>query len=307
MVYYLQRSIYRQRFVAVRAVALLAMCIRNMISTLRWACIFRSQLRTSLAAWLLVAFSGIFTPAFSLSFQPPPIAAAADLKFALVEVAEHFTRETGHEVNLTFGSSGNFTTQIENGAPFQLFLSADENFVFKLADAGLTLDRGKLYAIGRIVLFAPYGSSLKVVSMADDLKTAVAEGRIKRFAIANPEHAPYGRAAKAALQYMDLWVPIESRLVLGENASQATQFAASGSCEGGIVPLSLSKAPEVAKLGSFALIPADWHAGEPLRQRMVLLQNAGETARAFYQYLQTANAREIFIRYGFVLPEESPK
>lgn len=264
-----------------------------------------ASLGKGMATWLLAVVLGLCAPHIGQASEAPPIAAAADLKFALAEVAEHFAKDTGHEVNLTFGSSGNFKTQIENGAPFQLFLSADENFVFKLADGGLTPDRGVLYAIGRIVLFAPHGSSLKVDGTPDDLKSAVADGRVKRFAIANPEHAPYGRAAKAALQSMGLWPSMESKLVLGENASQATQFAASGSCEGGIIPLSLSKAPEIAKLGSFAQIPADWHGSEPLRQRMVLLQNAGEVAKAFYQYLQTPAARTVFIRYGFVLPEES--
>ena len=281
------------------------MHLREKTFTLHRTRTFPTSLGTEITIWLLAVFLGLCAPQFALASEAPPIAAAADLKFALAEVAGHFTRDTGHEVNLTFGSSGNFTTQIENGAPFQLFLSADENFVFKLADGGLTLDRGSLYAIGRIVLFAPHGSSLKIEGTPDDLKSAVADGRIKRFAIANPEHAPYGRAAKAALRAMGLWPSMQSKLVLGENASQATQFAASGSCEGGIIPLSLSKAPEIAKLGTFALIPAEWHVGEPLRQRMVLLQNAGEAARAFYQYLQTPAARAVFIRYGFVLPEES--
>lgn len=278
--------------------------LKKTFTLLRTSLILAS-LGTGMATWMLAVFLGLCAPHIGQAIEAPPIAAAADLKFALAEVAEHFAKETGHAVNLTFGSSGNFKTQIENGAPFQLFLSADENFVFELADGGLTLDRGSLYAIGRIVLFAPHGSSLKVDGTPDDLKSAVGDGRIKRFAIANPEHAPYGRAARAALQSMGLWPSMESKLVLGENASQATQFAASGSCEGGIIPLSLSKAPEIAKLGSFALIPADWHAREPLRQRMVLLQNAGEAARAFYQYLQTPAARAVFIRYGFVLPEES--
>jgi len=235
----------------------------------------------------------------------PPVAAAADLKFALTDVAERFKRDTGRTVTLTFGSSGNFAQQLEQGAPFELFLSADESFVFRLADKGLTLDRGVLYAVGRVVLFAPHGSVLQVDSGLEDLKAALADGRIKRFAIANPEHAPYGRAARAALQHAGLWSAIEPRLVYGENASQATQFAASGSSQGGIVPLSLSKANAIAKLGNFALIPAEWHAGEPLRQRMVLVKAAGDTAHAFYDYLQKPAAREVLIRYGFVPPGET--
>lgn len=238
----------------------------------------------------------------------PAIAAAADLKFALAEIAAAFERSSGRRLKLSFGSSGNFTHQIETGAPFELFLSADENFVFRLADKGLTRDRGAPYAVGRIVLFAPHGSALKVdTSSADplaDLRAALADGRLKRFAIANPEHAPYGRAARAALQHAGLWEALQQKLVLGENASQATQFAAAGSSQGGIVPLSLSKAPEVARLGGFAAIPAEWHAAEPLRQRMVLSRKAGETAQAFYDYLGQPAARDIFVRYGFVLPDE---
>ena len=235
----------------------------------------------------------------------PAIAAAADLNFALTEVAQRFKQDTGQEVKIVFGSSGTFEAQLEHGAPFQMFLSADEDYVFQLAAKGLTKDRGTLYAIGRIVVFAPHGSPLKADGELRDLKAALVDGRVKRFAIANPEHAPYGRAARSALQHAGLWAVAEPKLVLGENASQAMQFAASGSSQGGIVPLSLSKAPEIAKLGTFALIPAEWHVSEPLKQRAVLLKNAGAVGTAFYQYIQKAAAREVFIRYGFVLPGEA--
>ncbi len=234
----------------------------------------------------------------------PPIAAAADLKFALDELARDFQQQTGREVRLSFGSSGNFLRQIEQGAPFELFLSADEDYVFRLADKGFLVDRGTLYAIGRIVLFAPQGSPLEVKAGLEGLRAALAAGRLKRFAIANPEHAPYGRAARAALKTAGLWEAIQPKLVFGENASQAMQFAASGAAEGGIVPLSLAQAPETARLGTFFLIPAQWHADEPLRQRMALTKKAGETARLFYDYLQKPVARRIFVRYGFVLPGE---
>jgi molybdate transport system substrate-binding protein len=236
--------------------------------------------------------------------QKPAIAAAADLQFALKEIATRFQQETGLEVSLSFGSSGNFTHQIAQGAPFELFLSADENYIFHLARKGLTVDQGTLYAIGRIVLFAPHGSPLRVDESLRDLQVAITDGRIKRFAIANPEHAPYGRAAQAVLLHENLWDPLSPFLVFGENASQATQFAAAGTSQGGIIPLSLSKAPQISRLGSFALIPADWHASEPLRQRMVLMKKAGDTARKFYQYLQQPSARGIFVQFGFVLPDE---
>lgn len=234
----------------------------------------------------------------------PPIAAAADLKFVLVEIAKTFEKDTGRKLKLSFGSSGNFTQQIEQGAPFELFLSADERTIFRLADKGMTEDRGVLYGIGRLVLFAPQGSTLQADAELVDLKNALRDGRLKRFAIANPDHAPYGRAARAVLQHVGLWETMRSKLVLGENASQATQFAAAGSSQGGIVPLSLSKAEEIAKLGTFALLPAEWHLDEPLRQRMVLTKKAGETAHAFYTYLQQSAARTVLVRYGFVLPNE---
>lgn len=235
--------------------------------------------------------------------EVPAIAAAADLKFALAEAAAGFSAGTGKQVRISFGSSGTFMTQIEQGAPFEIFLSADENFVLRLAERGLTEDRGNLYAVGRIVLFAPHGSALAVDDELRGLASALAAGKIRRFAIANPEHAPYGRAARLALQAAGLWAELAPRLVFGENAAQAMQFAASGSADGGIVPLSLVKAPETAGLGRYAIIPQAWHAAEPLRQRMVLLKGAGPTAREFYRYLQTPAARELLERYGFVVPE----
>lgn len=233
----------------------------------------------------------------------PPIAAAADLKFVLDEVAARFKAESGREVKITYGSSGNFVRQLQQGAPFQIFLSADEGFVFQLAEAEKAADRGVLYAEGRIVLFAPHGSPLKPDADFSDLRAALARGQIQRFAIANPEHAPYGRAAEQALKSQGLWEPVQPKLVLGENVSQAAQFASSGSAQGGIFAYSLALAPEIKALGSYALLPSEWHAA--LRQRMVLMKNASDTARAFYAYVQAAPARTVFKKYGFVLPGET--
>jgi molybdate transport system substrate-binding protein len=241
--------------------------------------------------------------ATALADEPPVIAGAADLKFALEELARLFQAQDSREVRLTFGSSGNFARQIEQGAPFQMFMSADEGFVVRLAEKGLTADRGTLYAVGRIVLFTPHGSPLGVEKGMAGLEEALGRGSVERFAIANPEHAPYGRAAEQALRHAGLWEAIHPRLVLGENAAQAAQFASSGSAQGGIIPYSLSLAPEIARLGRSSLVPEDWH--EPLRQRMVLLKSAGETARAFYAFVQTRPAREVFVRYGFALPGET--
>jgi molybdate transport system substrate-binding protein len=262
--------------------------------------LFRRRLTALLLALLIGASAAD-------AAEIPAIAAAADLKFALAEAAERFTRESGRELKLSFGSSGNFTQQIQQGAPFELFLSADEHYIFQLAELGLTRDRGTLYALGRIGLFVPHGSPLGADAELADLRAALREGRIKRFAIANPEHAPYGRAARAVLENAELWEAIKPQLVLGENAAQAMQFAASGASQGGIVPLALAQAPEIARRGRFILLPQTWHAAAPLRQRMALLTSAGATASAFYAYLQQPAAREILARYGFVAPpEEAP-
>jgi molybdate transport system substrate-binding protein len=232
----------------------------------------------------------------------PVVVAAADLQFALTEIAEAFKKETKREVKLTFGSSGNFFRQIQQGAPFQMYLSADEQFVFDLADKGFTLDRGTLYAIGRIVIIVPHGSLLKADGTLTDLKAGLTDGRVKKFAIANPEHAPYGRRAEEALKHVRLWDVVKDKLVLGENVSQAAQFATSGGAQGGIIAYSLALAENVSKLGPYALIDDRWH--QPLRQQMVLLKNAGETAKQFYAYMQDRSARAIMRKYGFVLPGE---
>ena len=230
----------------------------------------------------------------------PIVAAASDLKFALEEIASRFATDRGEHIELVFGSSGLLARQIRDGAPFEMFLSADESFVHLLADAGLTRDRGALYAVGRIVLFAPHGSPLALDPEFQGLHAVLARGGVMKFAVANPLHAPYGRAAEAALRKRDLWDPLQSSLVLGENVSQAAQFATSGNAVGGILAYSLVLAPPLRDQGSHVLIPESDHPR--LRQRMVLLERAGTTTEHFYQYLQEPAAREILRRFGFSLP-----
>lgn len=231
----------------------------------------------------------------------PVIAAASGLLFAIEEVADAFARDTGKQVRLSLGSTGNFARQIREGAPFQIFMAADESFVMDLHRDGFTRDTGDLYAMGRIVVQVPQGSGLVADGTLESLRAALAEGRITRFAIANPDHAPYGMRAREALQHAGLWDDIQPFLVQGENVSQAAQFALSGNAEGGIIALSLSLAPELRDRGSADLIPEEFH--QPLRQRMVLLNGAGQVAEAFYDYLQSPAARLIMENYGFFLPE----
>jgi molybdate transport system substrate-binding protein len=261
-------------------------------------------MRSILRPWVrtLAAVAALVMGSAAQAQTVPTVAAASDLKFAMEEVAAQFQKQTGQSLRLVFGSSGHFKTQILQGAPFHLFMSADEQFVFELADAGKTEDRGRAYAVGRIGILVPPGSLLKPDGELQDLAAALKDGRLRKFAIANPQHAPYGTRAQEALRHAGLWSAIQPRLVYGENVSQTAQFAVSGSTQGGIVAQSLALAPAVAKTGRFALIPEAWH--QPLRQRMVLVKGAPTVARAFYDHLSTPAAQAIMVRYGFAMPKD---
>lgn len=239
----------------------------------------------------------------ALAAGEPPIrvAAASDLKFVLTTLLETFQRESGLQVQASFGSSGNFARQIQQGLPVDLFLSADEIWVEQLVSAGLTRrlpdgrpDSGVLYGQGRLALYVPHGSRIAL----DENLAGLQAGwqHVTRFAIANPEHAPYGRAAREALQQLGWWERVRPKLVLGENIAQATQFVTTGAAQAGITALSLALAPEVARLGRHVALPQRLHA--PLRQRMVLTRGAPAAATRLYDYLQSAAARALFARYG---------
>lgn len=243
-----------------------------------------------LVAWLL--------PACALA--QVNVAAAADLKFALPEVAAAFERSGGGKLQLSFGSSGNFRRQITEGAPFEVFFSADEAYADALIAEGHAQSPGLLYGIGRIVLFVPKGSRVNTDATLADLASAAADGRLGKLAIANPEHAPYGRAAREALHNAGVLAAVQQRLVLGENASQAARFATTGAAQAGILPLALMLAPELAAQGSHALIAESLHT--PLRQKAVLIKGASETARRFLEFVRSPPGAEILARYGFAVP-----
>lgn len=251
---------------------------------------------------VLVAAAACYT-ANAESNGTPIVAAAASVQFALDEIIDSYYSRTGIHIRLSLGSSGNLSRQIRQGAPYQLFLSADEHYVRELASDGLTEGDGVLYSIGRLAIFIPHESPLTADGSLEDLRASITDGRLKRFAIANPEHAPYGRRAEEALRHAGLWEAIRARLIFGENVAQAAQFAASSNAQGGIVAYSLALSPPVSALGEFALIPADWH--RPLRQRMVLVRGAGADARRFYEFLQQPPARVLFRKYGFEAPRNS--
>ncbi|MFP3341617.1 molybdate ABC transporter substrate-binding protein [Halomonas sp. SIMBA_159] len=232
----------------------------------------------------------------------PIVAAASSLQFALEEAAAQFTQQTGHALRLNFGSSGNFRRQIAQGAPFELFLSADEGFVQALYDEGSVDNAGVIYARGRLAWVQSAGryslpSEQAPLAGVQEAITAWEEGQRLRVAIASPEHAPYGMAAQDVLQKAGLWEASEPLRVQGENVSQAMQFALSDEARGGLVAYSLAVAPALAERSEAVLMPETWHT--PLRQRMVLTPQAREVAHAFYEWLQQADAKAIFETYGF--------
>jgi len=228
------------------------------------------------------------------------VAAAADLTFAFKDVAAKFQAQTGDAVKLSFGSSGNFFSQIQNGAPYDLFFSADISYAQKLEAAGLT-EAGTLYqyAIGKIVLWVPADSQLDVSEGLEVLT----DPAIRKIAIANPEHAPYGRAAMAALRHEGIYDQIKDKIVLGENISQTAQFVQSGNADIGIIALSLALAPTLKDKGKYFEIPADDYPA--IEQAAVVLKSSKkkDLAKRFVAFLKKPETIEIMQRYGFVVPK----
>jgi molybdate transport system substrate-binding protein len=227
------------------------------------------------------------------------IAAASDLNFAFKDLVAEYEKKTGEHVKLTLGSSGNFFSQIQNGAPFDLYFSADIRYPQKLMEAGQAVP-GSLYqyAVGRIVLWAPNQSKMDVRKGFDSLL----DPSIRKIAIANPKHAPYGRAAVAAMEHFKMYEKVKDKLVLGENISQAAQYIESGASDTGIIALSLALAPSMKSAGTYWEVPVDAHP--PLAQGAVILKGSTnqDGAKQFLEFLKGAEGQEIMRRYGFTLP-----
>jgi molybdate transport system substrate-binding protein len=249
---------------------------------------------------------GILTVAYLVlacgfaSAQGLAVAAASDLQFALPAITAQFEKETGQQIRLTFGSSGNFFTQIQNGAPFDVYLSADIGYPRRLEESGAA-ERASLYeyATGRLVLWTRTDSGIDVLRGL----TALAEARVKRIAIANPEHAPYGRAAVAALRHERLYERVRSKFVLGENISQAAQFVQSGSADVGVLALALALSPTLKSSGTYVEIPESWYP--PIEQAAVVLTSSKQKplARQFIDYLKKPDTVRILQSFGFAVPQ----
>jgi len=245
---------------------------------------------------ILITFLAIISICQFCAAQSITVAAAADLQSAMQEVAERFHKETGKDVKLIYGSSGNFFQQIQNGAPFDMFFSANLDYPKKLEAAGLS-EPGSYYeyAKGKIVLWVPKDSTLDLSSGLQ----ALLNPSIKKIAVANPQHAPYGQAAVAAMQKAGIYDKVKDKLVLGENISQTASFVVSGSTDAGIVALSLALSPNMKDKGRYAEIPAAQYP--PIEQACIILNSSKnkETAKQFLSLIKTAEITETLRRYGF--------
>jgi molybdate transport system substrate-binding protein len=253
---------------------------------------------------LCIAIVGIALTCGLCAAQEITVGAAADLQFAMQDVAAQFQQQTGKTVKLTYGSSGNFFQQIQNGAPFDMFFSANLDYPKKLESAGL-VESGSYYpyAKGKIVVWVLNESKIKIDS---GLKVFL-DPDVKKIAIANPQHAPYGQAAVAALQKEGIYDKVKDKFVLGENISQTASFVVSGAADAGVVALSLALSPNMKSKGRYAEIPVNEYP--PIEQACVILNSSKnkETARQFLAFVQSEKVAAILSGYGFDVHDRPAK
>lgn len=224
------------------------------------------------------------------------IAAASDLRYALDSIVTEFSKDADHKINVTYGSSGKLTQQIIHGGPFDMFFSADVSYLETLQENKRLASDIQIYGKGRLVLWSPI----------EDVKTKglslLRESRIKKIAIANPEHAPYGKRAMEALAFFKLSNTTASRLVYGENVSQAAQFVLSGNADAGIIALSIALSPNMQREGYYYIIDEKSH--EPLLQGVVITSYGKENdlAKSFFTFLKGNTAQSILRKFGFDIP-----
>lgn len=246
----------------------------------------------------IIAFSFLLLISTLVSGQTTTIAVAANLKDAFKSIIEANPTFKKEEIKIIYGSSGNFTTQIINGAPFNLFISADEQYPLELFNHGKTVDQGKIYAYGKIVLVTKNSSGLKPANNRQELIKLI--NQANKIAIAKPELAPYGRAAVEYLKAMGVWDQAKEKLVFADNVALAAMYVMTGAADIGITALSLALSPAMKTETQFIVIPEQLYA--PIRQRMVLIKNPTPSAKELYHYLQSTKAQGLFIQFGYTVP-----
>lgn len=237
---------------------------------------------------------------FPLQAADTQIAAASNLRHVLPPLIVEFEQQTGHHINVSYAASGTLTTQIQHGAPFDAFFSADPSYILRLSDEGLSEGDVINFARAQIVLFASTQSSLKLDANLIGLKSALERGELRKIAIANPMHAPYGQAAQKILEQASIWQKIQSQLLIAENSSQAIQFALSSQVDAGFVPYSDMLQPQIASKGRYIKL------NESLPQQAVLVRGGSAVAKQFLAFIQTEPAITIFRNQGFIVEDQAP-
>ena len=228
------------------------------------------------------------------------IASASSIREPLDKIVQLYKREHQVDINVSYGASGNLTHQILRGAPFQLFLSANAEFPIRIENAGYHLEPPLDYATGKLVLYANSRSNCDVENGVSGLSDQILQGSIKRIAIANPELAPYGIAARQALENANVWNNVNPYLAYGNSVAQAAQFALSGAADCAVISLSLALHAGLNTQGRYKIIDSGSHS--PISHQMILLKTAGHEAKSFYQFLQSPEVANIFMRHGFKSP-----
>ncbi len=248
-----------------------------------------------MARILLLLILSLAVP--TVSAETPLVAIASNMTHVMQEIADQYRKDSHEQIKLTFGSSGNFARQIQQGAPYDIFLSAAGKYVDILAERDLLSEAPRAYARGRIGFFIPRESRLGKLNGLKEIVNHLYYGDFQRIAYANPDYAPYGVAARQALQNGGVWAMEKKKTLIAENAAQVAQYVLSGSVDAGVIPESFARLPGIRDNGRFIAIPESWH--EPITQYLVLIKGSGKNSRDFFEYLTSEQALEIVRQYGY--------
>jgi len=270
---------------------LLSLVLLGLIYTNTQTIFYKIQLRQFILSFLLFFSQSIFA-------QQTTVAVAANMKDAFAQINTAYKAAGNSDIRIVYGSSGNFTAQIMNGAPFNLFISADEHFPIELSKKGKTIDEGVVYAIGKLAIISKNSARMSLANDKTELMRAI--NKANKIAIAKPELAPYGKAAIEYLKAEGLWDIAKDKLIYGDNIGIATMYVVTGAADLGFTALSLAKSAEVTKETQFILVNSKLY--EPIKQRMVLIKGAPQEATTLYQFMQSPAAKLILQKYGYSTP-----
>jgi len=270
---------------------LLSLVLLGLIYTNTQTIFYKIQLRQFILSFLLFFSQSIFA-------QQTTVAVAANMKDAFAQINIAYKAAGNSDIRIVYGSSGNFTAQIMNGAPFNLFISADEHFPIELSKKGKTIDEGVVYAIGKLAIISKNSARMSLANDKTELMRAI--NKANKIAIAKPELAPYGKAAIEYLKAEGLWDIAKDKLIYGDNIGITTMYVVTGAADLGFTALSLAKSAEVTKETQFILVNSKLY--EPIKQRMVLIKGAPQEAITLYQFMQSPAAKLILQKYGYSTP-----